>query len=162
MDMKATSTCSTSLTSGRELDNARPRRTAAVGEAGRPARRARTCIMSGEASSAANRAERLVAGAVDAGGAAHARVDADLAATDATRDADEAGAGGGLDQAERAVLVALADGQSVSDIATSLRMPEEMLGIHMANVLAKLHRQHAARSARGRSRVGGLRPTENG
>lgn len=80
-----------------------------------------------------------------------ARVDADLAATDATRDADEAVPGDGLDQAEQALLVALADGQSVPDIATSLRVPEERLGIHMANVLAKLHRQHAARSARKRS-----------
>ncbi len=147
---------------GRDLLDARPRRTAAVDDAGRPARRARTSVMSGEASSAANRAERLVAGAAEAGGAADARVDADLAATDATHHADEADPGGGLDQAERAFLVALADGESAADIATSLRMPEEMLGIQMANVLAKLHRQHAARSARGRARVGGLRPTANG
>lgn len=115
--------------------------------------------MSDEASSAANLAEYLVA---DAGGAGHAQAHSDLATTDATHDADEAVPGGGLDQAERAFLVALADGQSAADIATSLRMPEEMLGIHMANVLAKLHRQHAARSACGRARVGGLRPTANG
>jgi len=57
---------------------------------------------------------------------------------------DEAAAGDGLDQSERAVLVALADGQSAADIAAALRIPEQMVGIQMANVLAKLHRQHAA------------------
>lgn len=91
-----------------------------------------------------------------------ARADADLDAMDATTDADEAVPGDGLDQAERALLVALADGQSVAEIATSLRLPEEMLGIHMAIILAKLHRRRSARSARGRSPVGGLRPTANG
>ncbi len=128
-----------------ELLDARPRRTAAVDDAGRPD------IMSDEASSVANRAAGLVAGPADAGGAAHARVDADLAPTNATRDADEAAPGDGLDQAEWAVLMRLADGQSLAEIATSLRTPEEMLGIHMANALAKLHRRHAARSASDRA-----------
>ncbi len=107
--------------------------------------------MSWEPPSPADRAERAVARADDGGEAAHEPPDADLVATGATgatRDAHAAVSGDGLDDAERAVLVALAGGASMADIATSLRMPEEMVGIHIANVLAKLHRQHAARSAR--------------
>jgi hypothetical protein len=59
-------------------------------------------------------------------------------------DAGEALAGDGLDAAERAMLVALADGLSGAAIAVLLRIPEERLEIQMATVLAKLHRQHAA------------------
>ncbi len=57
---------------------------------------------------------------------------------------DEAVAGDELDQSERAVLVALADGQSAADVAAALQIPEQMVGIQVASVLAKLHRHHAA------------------
>ncbi len=78
---------------------------------------------------------------------------------------DEAAARDELDPSERAVLVALAAGQSAASIAAALQIPEHVVGIQMANVLAKLHRQHAtlhrrhpAPSARERSRAVGVRP----
>ncbi len=123
--------------------------------------------MRGEAT-AAIRAKPLVAHAEAAGKAAQAHVGADLVAADATRDADVTVAGEELDQVERAVLVALADGQSAAEIAAALGMPEEMLGISMASVLAKLHRQHAALhgehagTTRERARADAVRPTASG
>jgi len=75
---------------------------------------------------------------------------------------DEAVAGDELDQSERAVLVALADGQSAADVAAALQIPEQMVGIQVASVLTKLHRQHAAldrqpgtRTTRGRGGAAG-------
>lgn len=75
-----------------------------------------------------------------------------------TRATDETGADAELNQTEWAVLVALAAGRSVGEIAAALRMPEEMLEILMANVLIKLHRRHAARSALWGGPDGGPRP----
>ena len=57
-----------------------------------------------------------------------------------------------LERAERDVLMALAEGHNVAEIARSLRMAEDMVDAHLAHVLAKLHRQHAARTHGGRSR----------
>lgn len=99
--------------------------------------------MTGEAT-AATRAKSPVTHAEGIRPAIQAQLDSNLVAPDATRDADVTVAEEELDQVERAVLVSLADGQSAAEIAAALGMPEEMLGITMANALAKLHRQHAA------------------
>jgi len=58
----------------------------------------------------------------------------------------------GLGRVERDVLLALADGHTVAEIARSLRISERTVNSHLAQVLAKLHRQHAARSEVGRPR----------
>lgn len=57
-----------------------------------------------------------------------------------------------LEREERDVLMALAEGRNVAEIARSLRMAEDMVDSHLAHVLAKLHRQHAARAQGRRSR----------
>lgn len=109
--------------------------------------------MTGQAHSATELAKTRVGPASDAGSAGGERPDANAAATDHPHD-EEPSPRDDLNEVEQAVLVALAGGVSAAEIATSLRTSEEVIGIHMANVLAKLHRSHAARSARQQDGVG--------
>ncbi len=63
------------------------------------------------------------------------------------------GVEGGLTPTEHEILMAVAAGTSVAEIAKSFRTSEDGIGVHVANVLVKLHREHAARLEPSRSRA---------
>lgn len=114
--------------------------------------------MTDEVPSSADLVDSTTSPASDSRGAGREQLNANRIDMDPTPADEDVVPRDALNDAEQAVLVALASGKSAADIARSLQTSEEMLGIHMANVLAKLHRTYAARSARERARTRRRRP----